>query len=287
MISIGNLIIPTDAFVICAFVLQLALCTYAKKLLIRLAPIVLFVDASFVLGIIATTADIFDAINFLLLAIFALECTFSCGLAWAVWGIVQAINKKRRNTTHDDTSMDSEKRKPRKKALQIIQFVASIVLAIAAVSLLWHGLLIGIAGFGRENNAVVITDSNREHIDSLLRKDIALNKYRDYNYEEIPPISEAIEIEYLVLLHKNEITIHYSDGSTYRLFVTYPTTYLMDYIRAEGYNIYFNGPEFIEDLIQAATPLSFAVISIVVIIICSRKMQATPPQPKKQQGAPL
>ena len=282
MIHIGNFEIPTDGFVICAFVLQLALCIYVKKFLIRLAPIVLFVDASFVLGIITITTDVIAAIDFLLLATFALECTFSCGLAWAVWAIVKAINKKRGNTalSSDNTSMDSEKRKPRKNALQFLQFVASIVLAIAAVSLLWRGLLIGIAGFVRENNAVVITDSNREHIDSLLRKDIDLNKERDYNYEEIPPISEAIEIEYLVSLHKNEITIHYNDGSTCRLFVTYPATYLVDYIKAEGYNVYFRSSEFVGHLIDAAIPLSFVIISIVAIIVCSKKIQTNPPQSK-------
>ena len=289
MIHIGNFQITTDVFVICAFVLQLALCIYVKKLLIRLAPIVLFVDASFVLGIIAITTDVIAAIDFLLLATFALECSFACGLAWVVWGIVQAINKKRRNDAlpSDDTSMDNEKRKPRKKVLQIIQLVASIVLAIAAVSLLWRGLLIGFAGFGRENNAVKITDSNREHIDSLLRKDIDLHKGRDYSYDEIPPISEAIEIEYLVSPHDNEITIHYNDGSTCDLYVNYPATYLVDYIRAEGYNVYFRSTEFVGHLIDAAIPLSFVIVSIVAIIVCSKKMQSNPSQPNKQQGAPL
>lgn len=289
MISIGDLIIPTDAFVICAFVVQLALCIYVKKFLIRIAPIVLFVDASFVLGIITITTDVIAAIDFLLLATFALECSFACGLAWVVWAIVKTINNKMGNSSlpSDDTSMDNEKRKPRKKALQIIQFLASIVLAIAAVSLLWRGLAIGLSGFVRENNAVKITDSNREHIDSLLRKDIDVNKHRDYNYDEIPPISEAIEIEYLVLLYKNEITIHYNDGSTCDLYVNYPATYIVDYIRAEGYNVYFRSTEFVGHLIDAAIPLSFVIISIVAIIVCSKKMQANPSQPKKQQGAPL
>ena len=93
MIHIGELIIPTAAFVICAFVLQLALCIYVKKLLIRIAPIVLFVDASFVLGIIAITTDVIAAIDFLLLATFALECSFACGLAWAFFGLIRFFGR--------------------------------------------------------------------------------------------------------------------------------------------------------------------------------------------------
>lgn len=98
MIHIGSFEISTAEFMICTcivlFAVQLALCTYVKRLWVRLLPVELFSSAAVVLGIITFTADGWDALGFLLLAIFALACAVSCGLAWAVWGIFKLIKKR-------------------------------------------------------------------------------------------------------------------------------------------------------------------------------------------------
>ncbi len=97
MIHIGNFEIPTDIFVICAcvvlFALQLALCTYVKRLWVRLAPAVLFTLAAVALFLVARSARDWDAFGYLLLALFALFCALSCGLAWAFWGIIRFFGR--------------------------------------------------------------------------------------------------------------------------------------------------------------------------------------------------
>lgn len=93
MIHIGEFEIRTDNFVICAcvvlFAIQLALCTYVKRLWIRLLPVELFSLSAVVLFFIARSAQDWDAFGYLLLALFAAFCALACGLAWAVWGIVR------------------------------------------------------------------------------------------------------------------------------------------------------------------------------------------------------
>lgn len=93
MIHIGEFEIRTDNFVICAcvvlFAIQLALCTYIKRLWIRLLPVELFSLSSVVLFFIARSAQDWDAFGYLLLALFAAFCALACGLAWALWGIVR------------------------------------------------------------------------------------------------------------------------------------------------------------------------------------------------------
>ena len=97
MIHIGNFDISTFDFVICTcvvlFAVQLALCTYVKKLLIRLAPGVLFTLSSVVLFITAWSATDWDALGYLFLAVIAFFCAFSCGLAWAFWAIVRFFSR--------------------------------------------------------------------------------------------------------------------------------------------------------------------------------------------------
>jgi len=86
MIHIGE-------FVICAcvvlFAIQLVLCTYVKKLWIRLLPVELFSLSAVVLFFIALSAQDWDALGYLLLALYAAFCALACGLAWALWGIVR------------------------------------------------------------------------------------------------------------------------------------------------------------------------------------------------------
>ena len=97
MIHIGNFEIPTDVFIICTcvvlFAVQLALCTYVKKLLIRLAPAMLFMLSGVVLFLVARSATDWDALGYLLLALFALFCAAACGLAWAFWAIVRFFSR--------------------------------------------------------------------------------------------------------------------------------------------------------------------------------------------------
>ena len=97
MIHIGNFQIPTDVFVICAcvvlFAIQLALCTYVKKLYIRLAPAVLFTLSAVVLFLVARSATDWDAFGYLFLAVCAFFFAVACGLAWAFWALVRFFSK--------------------------------------------------------------------------------------------------------------------------------------------------------------------------------------------------
>ena len=97
MIHIGNFAIPTDVLIICAciimFAVQLALCTYVKQFLIRLAPVILFSISSVTLFIAARSAMDWDALGYLFLAVFAAFCDAACGLAWAFFGLIRFFGR--------------------------------------------------------------------------------------------------------------------------------------------------------------------------------------------------
>ena len=97
MIHIGDFEIRTDIFVICAcvvlFAIQLALCTYVKRLWIRLLPVELFSLSAVVLFFIARSARDWDALGYLFLAVCAFFFAVTCGLAWAFWALVRFFSR--------------------------------------------------------------------------------------------------------------------------------------------------------------------------------------------------
>lgn len=146
-----------------------------------------------------------------------------------------------------------------------------IILLILSVSVfLWNSFELFIAGFVRENYAITINDNNREKIASLLEKNTDC-------YEEIPPLDQAVKIEYIVLMHKDRITVHYADETTYVFFIkdAYKNPVTL-YIKDEGCSVYFTSPESLEDIINACIPLALSVILVVLLIIGKRKGKENP-----------
>ena len=92
--SLGVFIFIFSAVVLLPF--QLFLCFKVKKLILRLLPVTaLFVLASaFIIS--SFTASGWDAIGYILLALFTGFMIIACGIGWGIWAIYRVIKKSSR-----------------------------------------------------------------------------------------------------------------------------------------------------------------------------------------------
>ena len=100
MIHIGSLAVKTEVFVLlCSlFVMfcQLILCFKVKLIYLRIAPAVLLIAATVILLLMAYTAEGWDGLGYLVLALFALCLLVFCGVGWLIWAIVNALMVRKR-----------------------------------------------------------------------------------------------------------------------------------------------------------------------------------------------
>lgn len=147
---------------------------------------------------------------------------------------------------------------------------ALIVLIIALVLLLSSSFDLFFKGFVRQHNAVEINENNIEYIEQLVAK------YVD-DEDDMPDIRTAEKISCLVLMHKDEINIEYSDGTTYRFFLRGAIiSDLREYIMTEGYNCYFHSSEFLRDFVPfALCSAAFILCSVYLIRQIKRRKNKT------------
>ena len=74
--------------------IQLMLCFKAKKLLIKLLPIVVLAVATFAFYIMAITAKTWVALIFIMIAASCGVAIMFSGIAWLIWAIVKLIKRK-------------------------------------------------------------------------------------------------------------------------------------------------------------------------------------------------
>lgn len=77
------------------FFLQLLLCFKVKNLFLRLLPVVFFPIATVIFTILATTSHDWDALAYLVFAIFGGVLTLVCLAAWLIWLILRSIEKRK------------------------------------------------------------------------------------------------------------------------------------------------------------------------------------------------
>lgn len=91
--------IRTDIFILIVslsfFLAQLLLCFKKLRLRIRLIPVFFWAGITGAFVILMPFFDGWDAVGFLLLAVWSAIVLLFCGLAWAVWAIVKKINNKK------------------------------------------------------------------------------------------------------------------------------------------------------------------------------------------------
>ena len=154
-----------------------------------------------------------------------------------------------------------------------IKGAAVIALIISVIALLWGGVMIFVSGEVRNHNAVDIDDTNRDEIAQLA--DIA--KYKETidgeSYNGIPDLKDAVRVDHLSLMHKDEINFLYKDGSSYRVFARAYDNPLVSYVDDNGYNLYYSNEnsEFSGDLIAIAVPFVFFCASVVTLIVIRKK----------------
>lgn len=139
------------------------------------------------------------------------------------------------------------------------------ILFFAVIFFLLNSLPLFIAGFVRVHNAIEVSDANRENIGYLL-------DLNSEHYEDMPDIATAVKAEYLVLMHKDEVTITYDDETTFRFFIkdAYENP-LTQYIKENGYVVYFKSSEFAVDAVKVGIPLLICIISTVFLIMSEPK----------------
>lgn len=144
--------------------------------------------------------------------------------------------------------------------------IITIALTLSVLSFIWNCTVLDICINEREHNALEITDENRETVKSLLYGNIE-------DSENIPDMANATQIEYLVLMHKDEITISYGDTNQYRFFIrdAYKNP-LTQYIKNEGYKIYLHSPEFTADLAKAVVTGALSCVFIIILVKRKRKI---------------
>lgn len=145
-------------------------------------------------------------------------------------------------------------------SIGIIRWIAVGVVVLSLMFFLWNSLIFCISGFLREHNAIEVSDVNREDIEYLLSLNSDL-------YEDMPDIANAVKAEYLVLMHKDKVTITYDDETDFRFFIkdAYKNP-LTQYIKENGYVVYFRSSEFIGDAVRMGVPLIIGTISTVFLI---------------------
>ncbi len=84
------------------FVLQLLLCFKVKNLLVRLLPVIFFPIATVIFYILAVTAHDWDALAYLVFAIFGGILTLVCGGGWLTWLITCKIQKNKNHRSAEE-----------------------------------------------------------------------------------------------------------------------------------------------------------------------------------------
>ena len=82
------------AAVIFAYCLQLFMCFKAKKLFVKLIPVILFALAMIVMAILSAVASGWDALGYLFFALLFFATLCVCGFAWATFGACRSVKNK-------------------------------------------------------------------------------------------------------------------------------------------------------------------------------------------------
>lgn len=157
-----------------------------------------------------------------------------------------------------------------------VKAAAIVILIISFIFLLWYGAIIFVCGEVRVNNAVDIDDENREEIAGVIEH----AKYKDTgsDYDSIPDIADAVRVEHLALMHKQEVTFFYKDGSDFRIFIRDWNTPLVSYIDENGYNLYYSNrdSEFSGHIVRLVIPFIVFCGSVAALIVIKNKQPAAP-----------
>ena len=87
-----------DAFVanivvVITIILQLFLCFKAKKILLKLLPIILLMLVAIVYFSLSFLSNGWDSLGYLIIAIFAGLLLLACGSAWIIYLLIKAFKK--------------------------------------------------------------------------------------------------------------------------------------------------------------------------------------------------
>ena len=97
-IWMGDIELTTAVLIFSIIVLlpaQLLLCFRVKSKIIRLLPIILFAILTLIFIIMATTAQGWDGLGYMVLAIFTGFMMLICGVAWGIGAIIKHTQKKK------------------------------------------------------------------------------------------------------------------------------------------------------------------------------------------------
>ena len=75
--------------------IQLALCFKVKSKILRLLPVVVLSILAVAAAIAAATSIDWDALFYLICAVYLGIMLFICGIAWGIWALVVFIRKKK------------------------------------------------------------------------------------------------------------------------------------------------------------------------------------------------
>ena len=76
--------------------MQLLLCFKVKNSFIRLLPSILLTITTIILFCLMCSAEEWDAIGYALLGVFSGVMLIVAGIAWCIWVVVRAINKRKK-----------------------------------------------------------------------------------------------------------------------------------------------------------------------------------------------
>lgn len=78
---------------ISVLILQLLLCFKAKRMFIKLLPIVLLVASMIVFCICSASINGWDGLGYLFFGLLSFGLIVVCGLGWGIWAIAKNIHK--------------------------------------------------------------------------------------------------------------------------------------------------------------------------------------------------
>ena len=74
---------------IATLILQLLLCFKAKKIFIKLLPILLLIVSTIVFSICSASINGWDGFGYLFFALLSFGLIFVCGIGWGIWAIIR------------------------------------------------------------------------------------------------------------------------------------------------------------------------------------------------------
>ena len=81
------------AISVLVLILQLLLCYKAKKLLLKLIPIILLVISTIVFSVLSACIGGWDGMGLLFFVLFSFGLLFVSGFGWAIWVIARKRNR--------------------------------------------------------------------------------------------------------------------------------------------------------------------------------------------------